>query len=94
MKLFLVAIVVSALAISSSFASDPSPLQDICVAIDDPKSAGKYIYTHIYMYMLVLSKYVKFLPGLQRIDHIFKVWRRRYIIVYLGIFFFLSFSVG
>lgn len=40
MKL-LVAIFVSALAVSSSFAYDPSPLQDICVAINDPKSAGK-----------------------------------------------------
>ncbi|KAK4757044.1 hypothetical protein SAY87_007171 [Trapa incisa] len=38
MKL-LVAILVSALALSSSLAYDPSPLQDVCVAINDTKSA-------------------------------------------------------
>ncbi|OWM70953.1 germin-like protein subfamily 1 member 13 [Punica granatum] len=38
MKLF-VALLVSALAISSSFAFDPSQLQDICVAVDEPKNA-------------------------------------------------------
>ncbi|KAK4757043.1 hypothetical protein SAY87_007170 [Trapa incisa] len=40
MKLLVaIAILVSALAISSSFAYDPSPLQDICVAINNPKNA-------------------------------------------------------
>ncbi|KAK4757045.1 hypothetical protein SAY87_007172 [Trapa incisa] len=38
MKL-LVAILVSALAITVSFAYDPSPLQDICVAVKDPHHA-------------------------------------------------------
>ncbi|OWM71645.1 germin-like protein subfamily 1 member 13 isoform X3 [Punica granatum] len=38
MKLFLI-LFVCALAISSSFAYDPSPLQDICVAIAEPKNA-------------------------------------------------------
>ncbi|OWM66820.1 hypothetical protein CDL15_Pgr002615 [Punica granatum] len=38
MKLFVV-LLVWAFAISSSFASDPSPLQDICVAIKEPKDA-------------------------------------------------------
>jgi hypothetical protein len=37
--------IVALLSLASSFVSafDPSPLQDICVAIDDPKSAGIYI---------------------------------------------------
>ncbi|PKI52470.1 hypothetical protein CRG98_027132 [Punica granatum] len=39
MKLFVI-LFVCALAISSSFAYDPSPLQDICVAIAEPKNAG------------------------------------------------------
>ncbi|PKI38717.1 hypothetical protein CRG98_040895 [Punica granatum] len=38
MKLFAIPFV-CALAISSSFACDPSPLQDICVAIAEPKNA-------------------------------------------------------
>ncbi|KAK4757046.1 hypothetical protein SAY87_007173 [Trapa incisa] len=38
MKL-LVAILVSALAVSRNLAYDPSPLQDVCVAINDTKSA-------------------------------------------------------
>ncbi|XP_031379292.1 germin-like protein subfamily 1 member 13 [Punica granatum] len=38
MKLFVI-LFVCALAISSSFAYDPSPLQDICVAIAEPKNA-------------------------------------------------------
>ncbi|KAK4850817.1 hypothetical protein QYF36_010026 [Acer negundo] len=37
---FLVAFVVLALASSFASASDPSPLQDFCVAIDDYKSGG------------------------------------------------------
>lgn len=36
---FLVLIAVLALAFSSATASDPSPLQDFCVAIDDPANA-------------------------------------------------------
>jgi hypothetical protein len=37
--------IVALLSLASSLVSafDPSPLQDICVAIDDPKSAGIYI---------------------------------------------------
>ncbi|OWM71641.1 germin-like protein subfamily 1 member 13 [Punica granatum] len=38
MKLFVI-LFACALAISSSFAYDPSPLQDICVAIAEPKNA-------------------------------------------------------
>ncbi|XP_031379645.1 germin-like protein subfamily 1 member 13 [Punica granatum] len=38
MKLFVI-LFVCALAFSSSFAYDPSPLQDICVAIAEPKNA-------------------------------------------------------
>ncbi|KAJ6763036.1 GERMIN-LIKE PROTEIN [Salix purpurea] len=37
---FLVALVVLALASSIATAGDPSPLQDFCVAINDPKAAG------------------------------------------------------
>ncbi|KAI9185999.1 hypothetical protein LWI28_012880 [Acer negundo] len=42
---FLVAFVVLALASSFASASDPSPLQDFCVAIDDYKS-GELPHTH------------------------------------------------
>ncbi|PKI38719.1 hypothetical protein CRG98_040897 [Punica granatum] len=38
MKLFLI-LIICASAISSSFAYDPSPLQDICVAIAEPENA-------------------------------------------------------
>jgi hypothetical protein len=37
---FLVAFVFLALAASFAFASDPSPLQDFCVAINDTKDGG------------------------------------------------------
>jgi hypothetical protein len=40
---FLVTVILVALAFSSSYAHDPSPLQDFCVAINDPKDAGKNI---------------------------------------------------
>jgi hypothetical protein len=42
--------IVALLSLASSLVSayDPSPLQDICVAVDDPNSAGIYffIYRH------------------------------------------------
>ena len=34
-----------ALASSGVFAYDPSPLQDFCVAINDTKTGGMYIYS-------------------------------------------------
>jgi hypothetical protein len=39
--------IVALLSLVSSLVSayDPSPLQDICVAVDDPKSAGIYLST-------------------------------------------------
>ncbi|XP_059651029.1 germin-like protein 8-2 isoform X2 [Cornus florida] len=37
---FLLATTILAFALSLVYASDPSPLQDFCVALDDPKSAG------------------------------------------------------
>lgn len=42
----LVYFLVAFLALASSIASayDPSPLQDICVAIDDPKTGGTHPY--------------------------------------------------
>ncbi|KAL3742495.1 hypothetical protein ACJRO7_017895 [Eucalyptus globulus] len=39
MKSFPVSLLILALATATAFAYDPSPLQDICVAINDPKSA-------------------------------------------------------
>ncbi|KAK5772965.1 hypothetical protein PVK06_049267 [Gossypium arboreum] len=39
----IVAIFILALASSLTFASDPSPLQDFCVAINDPKGSGLHI---------------------------------------------------
>jgi hypothetical protein len=44
--------IVALLSFASSLVSafDPSPLQDICVAIDDPKSAG--IYNHVHYFLL------------------------------------------
>ena len=42
----LVTIAFMALASSLSSAYDPSPLQDACVAVDDPKAAGMYKLTH------------------------------------------------
>ncbi|KAK0601000.1 hypothetical protein LWI29_020387 [Acer saccharum] len=45
---FLVAFVVLALASSFASASDPSPLQDFCVAIDDYKSGGMVSTLYIY----------------------------------------------
>jgi len=37
---FLIGFALLALASSLASASDPSPLQDICVAINDPKDGG------------------------------------------------------
>ncbi|XP_030477139.1 germin-like protein subfamily 1 member 13 [Syzygium oleosum] len=39
MKSLTISLLILALATATAFAYDPSPLQDICVAIDDPKSA-------------------------------------------------------
>ena len=39
---FTLTIAILALASSLAYASDPSPLQDFCVAINDPKAAGNY----------------------------------------------------
>ncbi|XP_056168591.1 germin-like protein subfamily 1 member 13 [Syzygium oleosum] len=39
MKSLPISLLILALATATAFAYDPSPLQDICVAIDDPKSA-------------------------------------------------------
>ena len=40
----LVALAFLALAVSFASAYDPSPLQDFCVAIKDPKDGGMCIY--------------------------------------------------
>ena len=42
---FLVTVALMALASSLASASDPSPMQDTCVAIDEPKDAGISIYS-------------------------------------------------
>jgi hypothetical protein len=49
--------IVALLSLASSLVSafDPRPLQDICVAIDDPKSAGIYIYYNYVYYFLLTS---------------------------------------
>lgn len=44
MKVLYFLVTILALASSPSFAYDPSPLQDFCVAIQDPKDAGIYIF--------------------------------------------------
>jgi hypothetical protein len=46
---FLVSILV--FASSVAFAYDPSPLQDFCVAINDPKDGGMYIFSFIIPYL-------------------------------------------
>ena len=43
---FLVTVALMALASSFASASDPSPLQDTCVAIDEPKNAGISLVTN------------------------------------------------
>jgi len=40
-KSLIIAIAIMAVLSSMSHASDPSPLQDFCVAVDDTKNAGK-----------------------------------------------------
>ena len=45
--LFLVTVAILVLTFSLASASDPGPLQDFCVAINDSNSAGMYIYTLI-----------------------------------------------
>ena len=44
----LVAIAIMALASTLASASDPSQLQDFCVAVKDSKSAGIFL-THLYL---------------------------------------------
>ena len=43
---FLITVALIALVSSLASASDPSPLQDTCVVIDEPKDAGISIVTH------------------------------------------------
>ena len=43
---FLVTVALMALASSFASASDPSPLQDTCVAMDGPKNAGISLVTN------------------------------------------------
>lgn len=50
-------IVAIMLALASSpiaYASDPSPLQDFCVAVDDYKSAGIYLFYYFYIFLFLL----------------------------------------
>jgi len=44
MKILYFLVSILALASSLAFAYDPSPLQDFCVAIKDPKDGGMYIF--------------------------------------------------
>ena len=55
---FLVTVALVALVSSLASASDPSPLQDTCVAIDEPKDAGISLVTHwSYSYFQSYSFY-------------------------------------
>lgn len=47
-KYALVAVALLAFACSLASAYDPSPLQDFCVAIDNPASAGMYALLLLY----------------------------------------------
>jgi hypothetical protein len=54
---FLVIVALLSLASSLVSAYDPSPLQDICVAIDDPKSAGIIMVSRVnYLNSLYSAK--------------------------------------
>jgi hypothetical protein len=44
MKAFYFFVALLALASSAAFAYDPSPLQDFCVAINDTKTGGIYMF--------------------------------------------------
>ena len=46
---FVLALGALAMATYIACACDPGPLQDFCVAIDDPKHACKYYRFHIYL---------------------------------------------
>lgn len=50
---FLVTVALLSLASSLASASDPSPLQDICVAISDLKDGGMYKLIHSLESMLM-----------------------------------------
>ena len=49
MKVVYLFVVLMALASSVAFAYDPSPLQDFCVAINDTKTGGIYLYSYSYI---------------------------------------------
>ena len=46
---FLLALSLLALASSFAYASDPSPLQDFCVAINDPKDGGMFCFFSVFL---------------------------------------------
>jgi len=63
-KSLILAIAIMAVLSSMSHASDPSPLQDFCVAVDDSKNAGKlqnYIHDHCYFYQVFRFSFNPFL---------------------------------
>ena len=51
----LLAVSLLALASSFAYASDPSPLQDFCVAINDPKDGGMFFFSLQLVLKLVLQ---------------------------------------
>ena len=57
---FLLAFSVLALASSFAYASDPSPLQDFCVAINDPKDYGMFCFA-----LLFLNLCFKYMPKIK-----------------------------
>jgi hypothetical protein len=42
--------------VSCSFAFDPSPLQDFCVAINDTKDGGNYAFLFSFIYYYTTRK--------------------------------------
>ena len=54
---FLLTVTVLAMATSITSAYDPSPLQDFCVAVDDPNKARKY-YSFFFFSFLQLGGFL------------------------------------
>ena len=74
---FLVASVFLALASSLASASDPSPLQDFCVAINDTKNGGKFF--------LCVYKSYKFMN-----DTLYIIYDWVILYIFFFIFFFVQ----
>ena len=58
----LLAVSLLALASSFAYASDPSPLQDFCVAINDTKDGGMFCFS-----LLFLNLCSKYMPKIKQL---------------------------